>query len=172
MTLHELAVKYGSDKADHGYLDFYEQTLPEKPKKLLEIGVKKGASIRMWKEWFPDTEIHGLDLFQEFNKPEIDGVTWHKGNQCDWKLLEQLRTENFDVVIDDGSHNSRDQMMTFFGLFNGNHYYIEDLHCCHSELFGQGLPEHARAWELFNSLDNSQCKLNILRTGNVVLIKQ
>lgn len=148
MTLNDIALKYGTDKSKHGYCPFYEATLPKNPRKLLEIGVLSGASIRMWKEYFPNTEIHGLDLFTD-GVPDIDGVVWHKGNQCDWLLLEQLRKENFDVIIDDGSHNSRDQMMTFYGLFNGQHYYIEDLHACDEEFYRDGLPLGVTAKKIF-----------------------
>lgn len=140
MTLHDLAIKYGSDKAQHGYCPFYEQTLPKAPKKLLEIGVKEGASIKMWKDWFPDTIIHGLDLFEEFPMPDIPGIVWHKGNQVDHLLLEQLRKDDFDIIIDDGSHLSRHQMMTFYGLFNGKSYYIEDIHCANEAFYRDGLP--------------------------------
>lgn len=149
MTLNELAIKHGSDKADHNYCPFYEKWLPKAPKKLLEIGVLHGSSIRMWKEWFPDCEVHGMDLFIENPIPEIEGVIWHQGNACDWKLLDLLRKENFDIIIDDASHNSRDQMITFFGLFNGGQYYIEDIHCCKQDFYSQGLPEQMRANKLF-----------------------
>lgn len=150
MTLHDLAVKYGSDKAEHGYCPFYEMHLPKNPKKLLEIGVLKGASIKMWREYFPECEVHGLDLFIENPIPNIEGVIWHKGNQCDWQLLDALRHEDFDVIIDDGSHNSRDQLITFFGLFNGKQYYIEDLHCCRQEFYRDRLPEPLTAQFLFD----------------------
>lgn len=151
MTLHDLALKYGSDKADHGYCPFYEKHLPHNPRKILEIGVKDGASIQMWHEYYPNAEIHGLDLFSEKSAKEIldcyfsetDKITFHTGNQCDWLLLEQLRKYDFDVIIDDGSHNSRDQLITFAGLFNGKHYFIEDIHCCREEFYRQGLPYEA-----------------------------
>lgn len=147
-TLQELAFMYGTDKGSgsHNYIPFYERWLPKSPKKLLEIGVNEGKSIRMWLKYFPETEIHGLDLFKEtpvpFNDPR---VTWHEGNQCDWGLLEKLRNENFDVIIDDGSHNSRDQLITFFGLFNGKQYYVEDLHGTDDEFWRQGLPRNNTA---------------------------
>lgn len=151
MTLSQLAAKYGTDKLDHGYIPYYEATLPKNPKRILEIGVKEGASIRMWKDYFPDAEIHGLDLFMEFPKPDIPGVIWHKGNQCDWRILEELRKYNFDVIIDDGSHNSRDQLMTFFGLFNGKHYYIEDVNCADEDFYRQGLPFTMTAKGMFGT---------------------
>jgi len=161
MKLKDLAVKYGSDKADHGYCEFYERTLPNNPKKLLEIGVNKGASMKMWLDYFPETEVHGLDLFIENDPTEL--LKWaeenghshrlflHKGNQCDWEMLEQLRKNDFDIVIDDGSHNSRDQMISFFGLYNGKHYFIEDIQCNEEEFYSQGLPMPMRAAKLFNS---------------------
>lgn len=170
MSLYESAVKYGSDKAEHGYCEFYEKYLSDPPKKLLEIGVFKGSSIRMWKEYFPNTEIHGLDLFEENPIPDIPGVTFHKGHQCDWQLLEQLRKENFDVIIDDGSHASRDQLMTFFGLFNGGRYFIEDTHCAFHDFYRQGLPEIAACRQLFSDLWDSPTKLNIINHGNITLI--
>lgn len=160
MTLRQLALKYETDKGSgvfdgnpgHNYIPFYEQTLPENPKKLLEIGVLKGASIRMWREYFPDCEIHGLDLFEDNPIPDIEGVVWHKGHQCDFVLLDKLRNENFDVIIDDGSHGSRDQMITFYGLYNGKHYYIEDLQCNGEDFYSQGLPIEMRADYLFTRL--------------------
>lgn len=171
MTLQQLSEKYGTDKSTHGYCPFYEQHLPKNPKKLLEIGVLKGDSIRMWKEWFPDCEIHGLDLFEANPVPDIEGVIWHKGNQCDYLLLDRLRNENFDVIIDDGSHNSRDQMITFFGLFNGNQYYIEDTHCCKQPFYNQGLPFDMTALGLFNQLRFPHGWNRIIQGENIILIK-
>jgi hypothetical protein len=141
MNLTELAAKYGTDKHEHGYMPFYEAHLPQQPGKILEIGVKQGASMRMWREAFPQAELHGMDLFMEFQPPDdIPGVRWWKGHQCDYYLLEELLKQDFDVIIDDGSHASRHQLMTFFGLFNGKHYFIEDLHCCEQPFYQQGLP--------------------------------
>lgn len=141
MTLHELAVKYGSDKAEHGYCDFYEQHLPKNPKKILEIGILKGASIRMWREYFPEAEIHGLDLFEENSIPDIDNVTFWKGSQTDYKLLEQLCKQDFDLIIDDCSHVSRHQLVSFFALYKkGCAYFIEDCHSNIEEFYRVGLP--------------------------------
>lgn len=152
-----LARKHKTDKLDHGYIPFYSRSLPKNPKKILEIGVKEGASIRMWREFFPSAEIWGLDLFEEFPEPYIEGSRFVKGSQIDTSLLQKLRAENFDVIIDDGSHNSRDQMITFFGLYSETttHYYIEDLHCCEEEFYRQGLPFKFTAKSVFNNNSTS-----------------
>lgn len=145
-TLQELAFMYQTDKLEHNYIPFYEQHLPKNPKKILEIGVKTGASIQMWLKYFPETIVHGLDLFKEFPVPfQHERAVWHQGNQVDWQLLERLRNEDFDIIIDDGSHCSRDQLITFFGLFNGKQYYIEDLHGTEDEFWRQGLPRNNTA---------------------------
>lgn len=164
--LEELAYKYGTDKLKHGYIPFYEKYLPKEPKRILEIGVKEGKSLAMWAEYFPEAEIHGFDLFEENSGEDaLDFIVsasnknrrieLHKGHQCDYRILEELRKYEFDVIIDDGSHNARDQMMTFFGLFNGKRYFIEDLHCNFEEFYSQGLPELLRADNVFSDIKNS-----------------
>lgn len=142
--------KYGSDKAEHGYHEFYAKWLPKNPKRILEIGVKEGASIRAWREIFPEAEVHGLDLFKEFPIPDIPGAVFHQGDQTDYQLLKQLRKYEFDMIIDDGSHNSRDQLITFFGLFTGQKYFVEDLHCTREEFYRQGLPYGYSLNEIFD----------------------
>lgn len=189
MTLDSLAIKYSSDKSSlgHNYCPFYEQHLPKNPKRILEIGVKEGASMCMWLEYFPNAEIHGLDLFQEntslsvleritrefdYNYDFFDGRRFlHQGNQCDWRLLEELRKYDFDVIIDDGSHNSRDQMMTFFGLFNGKHYFIEDLHCARETFYRDGLPHLYTADCLFAHASDGNGIFDVEYDKNIVVIK-
>lgn len=185
MSLEALAAKYGTDKLEHGYIPFYEQNLPKDPKRILEIGVKEGRSLGMWAEYFPDAEIYGLDLFEEneigyvraFIDMHIEESRQHtvlvKGNQCDYLLLEQLRKLDFDVIIDDGSHNSRDQLMTFFGLFNGKHYFIEDLHCNYEDFYSQGLPMQYCATGIFKEMANGNDGTNYVDDivfGHVQLI--
>lgn len=144
MTLNDLGLKYGTDKSTirHNYLPFYEQTLPKAPKKLLEIGVLSGASIRMWKEWFPETEIHGLDLFSEGEPPAIEGVVWHKGSQLDEHLLYHIRHNvKPEVIIEDASHNCIAHWVTLYNLIACcDIYIIEDLFTCNEPFYQQGLP--------------------------------
>lgn len=140
MTLTELATKYNTDKLQHGYLPFYEAHLPKNPRRILEIGVDTGASIRMWREYFPEAEIHGLDLFADKPIPEIEGVTFWKGSQTDTAILEQLARLEFDVIIEDASHGCRNHWITLFGLIDScKQYYIEDLHTCGDSFWRQGL---------------------------------
>lgn len=186
MTLDELSVKYGTDKGSlkHHYMEFYEQHLPKSPKKILEIGVKEGRSLAMWHEYFPNAEIFGLDLFEEYSHEtvyknidhfsggewDLNKITLITGNQCYYIVHDELRKFYFDVIIDDGSHNSRDQMITFFGLFNGGQYYIEDLHCCDQEFYRDGLPLGVTAKKIFNEHDH-RYKAVYAHSSPIVLIQ-
>ena len=176
-TLQELGFMYSTDKVEHGYLPFYEKHLPKNPKKILEIGVHQGRSISMWLKYFPDTIVHGLDLFKENPVPfQHERVVWHAGNQSDWELLERLRNEDFDVIIDDGSHNARQQMFSFFGLFNGKHYFIEDIHCNDDPFYSEGIPFQFSAKGLFKKVASRTCgyekdQTEIITEGNIILIK-
>jgi demethylmacrocin O-methyltransferase len=149
MSYHDIAVKHGTDKAGHGYMPYYEKILnrdffyPESAIsfKLLEIGCEKGNSLRMWKEIFPKSRLFTIDLFEEFAEPEDIGCTFLKGSQTDSEILYLARYEGpYDLIIDDGSHNSRDQLISFYGLIGCcTIYVVEDLHCCNEVLYRQGM---------------------------------
>lgn len=130
---------HGSDKNDHGYAEPYAINLPNTCRSLLEIGVAKGASALAWEELYgADLDLHLLDLFMD---PDHVSVKWckrhgfetYEGSQSDSSLLASIR-KKFEVVIDDGSHNAQDQLISFKHLFlnnvqSGGLYVIEDLHC-------------------------------------------
>jgi hypothetical protein len=128
MTLHDLGIKHGTDKATHHkYCDFYEENLPKKIDRLLEIGVMDGASLKMWRAYYPDAEIIGVDI----KRPQkIDGVKWLQIDATKEAIKE---LGQFDVIIDDGSHMTADQQKSFELLFEdnlkeGGMYIMEDIH--------------------------------------------
>lgn len=134
-SLDTLALKYGTDKSSrvHWYTRHYEtylEPLRNEPIKLLEIGIQSGASLRMWKEYFPNAQIYGLDYYD--CKPfEDDRIKVIQGNQRDLKTLEKVsQIAQFDVIIDDGSHKNADVLASFDYLFPrlapGGMYVIED----------------------------------------------
>lgn len=140
--IHECAAKFRTDKITHGYLPLYEEHLPERIDSLLEIGCYKGNSLRMWRELMPDTKLTTLDLFEEFKEPkDIPNLACFKGNQMFQDVLDDVaRASNYDVVIDDGSHGSKDQWMVLDTFLKpGTMVVIEDLHCCQEAFWRQGL---------------------------------
>lgn len=142
MNLKHLANKHATDKYTHGYMPFYERHLPRHVNSLMEIGVLKGHSLHMWREAYPDAKLYGLDLFQENPVPTIPGVQFFKGNQLDPTVLDNIRNNiRPQIIVEDGSHNSRDQWVTMISLIGScDYYFVEDLHCCHYDSYRQGLP--------------------------------
>ncbi len=122
MTLKEIGSKLGADKNIHTeLLGQYEKYLPKKCNIFLEIGCLYGASARMFKKWYGDeTEYHLLDLFGDDFLPEDtikkEGFITYKGSQSDLTLLNKL-PNNINVVSEDCSHHSDEQIITFKYLF-------------------------------------------------------
>jgi hypothetical protein len=146
-----LGMAQGTDKhdADHSfsgvsYLDVYEQyLLPLRDAEiaLLEIGVKDGASLRMWKSFFPRAEIFGIDIDPRCKTMEQERIRIATGSQDDEQFLAGCFGGNplFHVIIDDGSHINRMTLASFQCLFphrlhSGGLYIIEDLRCSYDKL--------------------------------------
>ena len=107
---------------------------------ILEIGVDEGHSLRIWREFFPKAKICGIDIVEK--KFTIENVEILKGDQSDLNFLESLinKYKNFDIIIDDGSHQSKHIIKSFNFLFpylNTNGIYvIEDLQTSYIPRFG------------------------------------
>lgn len=135
-SLYELAVEYNTDKAAHGYCEVYEKAfnhLRNANIKILEIGVFYGGSLRTWRDYFTNAEIHGIDLDIE-RCGIIEGTTLHKINVDNAVELEQFSKKYgpFDIIIDDASHTMKHQQKTFNALWSkllpGGYFVIEDIH--------------------------------------------
>lgn len=138
MTLDQLALKHGTDKASnlHNYTRWYEKHLSG-VKTLLEIGIGSGASLSMWRDCYPEAVIAGLDI------DERTGDYNFKGDQKDPEILKSIIEDigSPDVIIDDGSHRWEDQIASFKILWpfvrQGGVYVIEDLHTSYFMNFGE-----------------------------------
>ncbi len=146
-----LAAVYGSDKGAtaHQYVDLYEAHFRARRsdvRKVLEIGIYKGASLQMWRDYFPNAEVIGLDI-ESITTPG-PRVSTVQGDQSDPELLARLRAMGpFDLIIDDGSHIAEHVRATFAGLFQsvvpGGTYVIEDMQTAYMPSYGGGAPGEA-----------------------------
>ena len=138
MNLDELAIAFGTDKSSkvHDFVKHYEvyfELLRDLPIKVLEIGVQSGASLRMWKQYFPKAQICGIDYY-DVDVMEEDRIKVIRGEQKDKDVMEKVLLHGpFDIIIDDGSHKNPDIMASFDYLFPrmkpGGIYVIEDTTC-------------------------------------------
>ncbi len=147
----KLAFLYGTDKCpkiNHVYTPFYYEIFKDRRKeikKVLEVGIgshrtmrhvphySPGASLRMWRDFFPKAQVYGADFDREVLIEEDRIKTFY----CDEtkaddikKLVEQTGTD-IDIVIDDASHYSRNQLFlcqTLMPLLQKSvTYIIEDV---------------------------------------------
>lgn len=119
------------------YLSIYETHLSRfnnKKPVLLEIGVRKGGSLGIWKEYFgQESTIIGVDIDKKCSSLKTHGFEIYIGDQSDDKLLDTITEEHphIDIVIDDGSHIASDIIKTFECLYSkisdNGIYIIEDV---------------------------------------------
>ena len=142
-----LAQKYHTDKCTNnaskfGYIPYYEkhfQPIRHKEMNILEIGVRatrgRGpSSLKMWKDYFPNSQICGLDINPACAGFDEERLKIVIGDQADKECLDNLVAEHgpFDIIIDDGSHINNFTIKSYELLFNngwkpGGLYIIEDL---------------------------------------------
>src|SRR5947209_2374565 len=112
MRSRELSLaSYNTDKVHNGFLDWYDsrfQHLVDKPVKILELGIHKGGSLMLWRDYFPKATIVGVDLELPSGWVDQDRIRVFRGSQADAAFLNdvarQTAPEGFDLIIDDASH--------------------------------------------------------------------
>ncbi|MBI4734118.1 MAG: class I SAM-dependent methyltransferase [Rubrobacteridae bacterium] len=130
--------QYNTDKINNHYLERYDQFLThwlEKRINLLELGIYKGGSLLLWRDYFPLGTIVGVDLNLPQDFEITERIHLYEGSQADTAFLSRMANEiapdGFDIIIDDASHVGELTKTTFWHLFD-NHlkpnglYVIED----------------------------------------------
>ena len=127
-------VGHGDKGSTHSYVEEYEELLApyREAGAFMEIGLALGKSVAMWDEYFGEAaSLWGIDVtlcfdlqaFRRWNFIQSDAThgRWH------WRLGEQ----QFDVIIDDGSHMTADQVaardLLLPRMRPGGLYIIEDI---------------------------------------------
>ncbi len=103
--------------------------------KILEIGVYNGGSLYMWRNYFPNSTIVGIDIDEYCKQWESkdDKIYVELGDQCDEKFLNRVNEKYgpFDIIIDDGGHENHQINFTFNVLWpllnDGGIYVVEDV---------------------------------------------
>jgi FkbM family methyltransferase len=154
MSLSEIFDKYGSDKNISGYSTLYERlfdSIKMNVTTILEIGIGSvdpdmpssfcgiyyhfphylpGASLRSWKEFFPNAHVYGMDIDPKCELTE-DRINTFIGSSLDRESCDFLLKDlMFDFILDDGLHTGVGQLTTFRNLFDrvktDGLYIVED----------------------------------------------
>jgi hypothetical protein len=139
INLNKIADEYDTDKVDNvQYLRNYEEffsSLSNKKIRLLELGIHRGGSLELWKDYFQKGIIVGLDIDPVRFQDNSGRIRTYQGAQQDTELLDRIgketAPEGFDVIIDDCSHIGLLSRVSFWHLFDhhlrsGGIYVIED----------------------------------------------
>jgi hypothetical protein len=184
--------KYGSDKGCpenngwHNYTLYYHelfQNIKNEKLRIFELGLgtnninlpsnmgingKPGASLKGWKEYFPNSLIYGADIDKDILFEEERIKTYY----CDQTNKEVIKNlwnnedlkENFDIIIDDGLHKFSANI-TFFEnsikkLKKNGVYIIEDIRKDELNLFKDKIEEYK------NINENLEFNINIIPHSN------
>lgn len=150
-SLTKLADQFPTDKNRHtgnrhSYARVYDRLLSSRRlavRHIMEIGQHRDAeidnraapaSVGLWQMYFPFCQVVGVDLadFSRLNNGQFRSFVGDQSRPGDLRTIAgKLKSESFDVIIDDGSHASFDEQLTlreFFSLLApGSWYFIEDL---------------------------------------------
>lgn len=97
-----------TDKYDLGYIEHFYNRLftprQQNTSSLLEIGIYQGHSLKLWRDYFTNANIHGLDVnhcAEIVNQPRI--YPKFLDAYC-FETIRLLSDQQFDIIIDDGPH--------------------------------------------------------------------
>lgn len=185
MNLKAIFDKHGADKSSkHKYHEIYEPLFePNRDKEInfLEIGIWYGKGMEALLEYFPKSQVYGLDIFSRMTPDDVPVLKdprahWAKIDTMDVKTTSVLDKEfgvKYDYILDDGAHYPRANMLTFRHcspfLKKGGLYIIEDVwpleRMNSKQLAHQWLTRHPDRYSMFENeaflteLDKSGMKI-------------
>lgn len=136
-SLDQIAIECGTDKSSlsHSYTKYYDMFFRRyrlDAVNVLDIGTWTGGSLRMWKEYFENGNIYGID-YEDKSQYDEERIKTFIADQSVPEQLANVISQIPEVqfIIEDGSHKSPHQILTFVTLFPhlkpGGYYVCEDV---------------------------------------------
>jgi hypothetical protein len=152
-TADKSKLSWGKDWPEHicmGYTETYEKYMSPKRKhstKLFEIGICDKrfpyASPKMWLSYFNNIDLYCVDNFwgtylnerldevKMINDWGVNFIYADQGNFCDWNELKKECPNDFDFIVEDGSHWPNHMIVSLWQsrdmIKSGGYYFMEDL---------------------------------------------
>ena len=168
----------------HIYSKFYNDyfyNIRKKIKFVFECGIgdktslKKfspGASLKVWKDFFPNAKIYGADINKNllFNERRIKTYHVDQNNKSSIKNMWKKINQKFDIIVDDGLHNFYSNInffsISFKYLKKGGVYFIEDVQLKNTNSYKQYFNNKKIPFEIiyFENLNYSNhCIIKIVK---------
>jgi len=113
-------IPYAFSEANSGVIAFNDSTRTQ-------------TFLKMWKEYFPNAKIYGLDIDPNCLKYEDERTKifiCDQNNEKDLKNVNE-KLKNIDIILDDGSHKYEHMIKSFSFLFSclkkDGFYVVEDI---------------------------------------------
>jgi len=130
------------------YFEVYERYFAkyrDTPVNILEIGISHGGSLQLWRRYFGEkANIFAVDINPACKQFEEEKTKIFIGSQEDEDFLSGLkaRLPALDIILDDGGHTMRQQLVSFSHLFStvkdGGIYMVEDTHTSYWDAYHGG----------------------------------
>jgi len=96
----------------HKYIEYYYDSVFSNVNRknqyyLLEIGIREGSSVEMWKSWLVESDIYGIDIISV--TLENKDIKIIEGDAYSENVLNMFEDNFFDFIIDDGPHTIESQ---------------------------------------------------------------
>jgi hypothetical protein len=130
-------VKTDKGTLTHNFTEVYElffSPLKLTATRIFEIGIAGGGSLEMWRDYFPNATIFGIDIDPKTGM-DSDRIKTFVADQSDRRQLAAFIDKfggGYDIIVDDGGHSMEQQQISLGHLFKyvkpGGYYVIEDVH--------------------------------------------
>jgi cephalosporin hydroxylase len=162
---------HGTDKEVHKYCStFYDKEFikyKDKPIKLLEIGLFRGGSLILWRNYFSQAEIIGVDSINYGsiqNTQNLKNVMVYINDAYSVNFANFL--PKFDIMIDDGPHSEESQMK-FLEIYlpklnDGGVMVIEDIQDFNSTIKFKKLVPEGYTYEIVDTRHLVECPDNVM----------
>lgn len=171
--LTNLADKYGTDKGSgsHYFTEVYGYffwPIRYKVHKICEIGIGDGASLKMFRDYFPNAVYYGIDIIDYLSRLNSSSTKTFVADQANRKQLKDFIDtygHDFDIILDDGGHTMEQQQVSFGYLFKylkpAGYYIIEDVQT--------SPPEYYDSYGVEKNEENTTLVMinNFIRSGKI-----
>lgn len=148
----------------HSYIDQYYSdkfsSLKETPLIMLELGVSRAQSIKLWAEWFENAFIYGIDTNPD-SIHRMKDIPRTKGFCADGYNMDMVNKFDdgfFDIIIEDGPHSLESQVFAVKNwskkLRKNKFMVIEDIqYISHAETLIKEIPHDTNFQFAFRVFD-------------------
>ena len=129
MSLEQIVDNTRTDKnTTHSHLPLYESLFKNKKEtaqNILEIGIQNGGSIKLWRDYFTNATIYGLDIIHidqipDDIKNDKNIIVHTSTNAYDSQLFQETflnKNSKFDLLVHDGPH-TLESMKQYINLYS------------------------------------------------------